>query len=116
MVTKGSTSRFLNLNRARVLALRLARFLVIGVVALVIGVMQSSQSPVHAAVLPDVTDTRSLDESPKGVDLVQRPEDLTHDLIEMEVVVMKSVPTFDPRTGQMRYERRPQTVRTYMRP
>jgi len=116
MVTKGSSSRILNLNRARVLASSLARFLVIGVCALVIGVMQASQAPAHSAVLSEVTDTKSVEESPKGADLVQRPEDLSHELIEMEVVVMKSVPTFDPGTGEMRYERRPQTVRTYMRP
>jgi len=104
------------LNCARVLASRLARFLVIGLLALGIWLIQAVQAPAHSAVVSDLTDTKSAETSPRDSEQVERPKELLPSVIEMEVVVMKSVPTFDPSTGEMRYERRPQTVRTYMRP
>lgn len=117
MATKGSMSIIPTLNRARALASRLARFLVTGVaaapLALALVALQSAHAPAQDANV-NVKASAPLGDSRQDLDQVDAVDQ--DQLIEMEVVVMKSVPTFDSSTGEVRWESRPQTVRTYMRP
>lgn len=134
MVTKKLRSSTFQSLGARTLERGLGRLLFVGtgVAIAILGISSALPSSLGVSILKSkVAEDRTLNSAdlmarsdlaaanPSGDESRAKDAEPTADnssLIEVEVVVMKPVPTFDPRTGSLRWEKRPQKVRTYMRP
>lgn len=119
---------------ARVLTSRLARLILGGFTGLTLvlivslafsldvpSVLKSNPNRVEASnsagSMPAYSTLDSLARASESKEPQGLREDLApKEMVEMEVVVMKSVPTYDATTGEVRWENQPQRLRTYMRP